>query len=572
MGFGKNLRLFEEKNPRGAALLAQIESRPQKKHHAVPALESFALPRGNFLVQYGIGEGAPYLEAKKWLHADPKHQFIALEDDLAAILHFLEGDIAEDLLTNPQAHFYFVEMGKEEKYIFEEIVWAAYPEKLELRSLPEYIEAKPKAVEAIEARLFGDASDVDAVLDEYMNWGLPYAQNFWKNILLLPECYEGASLFRKFQGVPAIVCAAGPSLSDEMDLLRSMKDKALLLAGGSSLNALLAHGITPHFAGAIDPNPTQYDRLAKARSYTGPFFFRHRLLHEAAKLISGPKMYLKGGDGYNSSEYFEKTLRLRGRILGGGHSIANFLIEIASALGASPIILVGYDLAYTGGKAYAAGVDDDATFFQEEAVRTSDMEGAPIFTEWKWLLEAKWISDFHKEHKKLKIINATEGGIPIEGIPRMSLEEAARQFCRRDDIEEQVSSALEGVPRLGVSSERVLRAMGRIYSSLERSIAILGTLIEKIKKARRGCMIETPDFLLTLEKLHKEIAFTYVLDVFHRMREKFDFYRVRFFAHPLHSKKAKEQFEKELLCNHYTFLKEVAIINFLLIQKIGRQS
>jgi len=570
MGFQKNLRLFEERNPRGAALLGQIDSRAPTPFHYSAKQEVFSPPRGNFLVQYGIGCGSPYAAAKKWLHNDSKRQFILLEDDLGTIARFLESDISGELFSDPQAHFYFVEMGREEKYIFEEIAWAAYPEKLELRTLPEYTQHKPQSVEGIEARLFADASDVDAVLDEYMNWGLPFFQNFWKNMLLLPDCYEGASLFRKFRGMPAIVCAAGPSLTEEMDKLAELKKRALLLAGGSSLNALLSHGLAPHFAGAIDPNPTQYDRLAKARAYTGPFFFRGRLLHEAAKLISGPKLYLKGGDGYNISEYFEKTLHLRGGVLGGGHSIANFLIEIAAALGANPIILVGYDLAYTGGRAYARGVDETVPFFQEEAVRTLDANGEPIFTEWKWLLEAKWISDFQKDHKKLKIIHATGGGIPIEGLPRMSLEEASREFCLREDIEAKVRAAQDEVPELGVSEKQVLGAMGRMHASLERSINLLSAYIEQIKAQASPNVCESADFLLLEEKLHKEIAYTYLLDVFHRMRRKFDFYQARFYAHPLHTKKAKAQFEKELVQSHYTFLKEVAIINLLLIQKITR--
>ena len=43
----------------------------------------------------------------------------------------------------------------------------------------------------------------------------------------------------------------------------------------------------------------------------------------------------------------------------------------------------------------------------------NDIHGNPVYTLWKWITEAKWISDFAENHPELTILNATEGGSRI---------------------------------------------------------------------------------------------------------------------------------------------------------------
>ena len=136
-------------------------------------------------------------------------------------------------------------------------------------------------------------------------------------MLQLPHAYNGNGLFECFKDVPAIICGAGPSLDKNIDLLARLKDKALIFAGSTALNALIGKKILPHFGAAIDPHIHQYSRVAAAEPFPYPFFYRNRLYHEALLAISGPRLYLTGDGGYATGNWFEKMLDIEGEDLEG---------------------------------------------------------------------------------------------------------------------------------------------------------------------------------------------------------------------------------------------------------------
>jgi hypothetical protein len=603
--FESNCRYFERKNPRASALLTLVDAshlqltktaldelnlqdtRRKKEgknfYHSEKgalkeqeeALSSLDLQKAKVVCIYGVGLGYAYFALQFWLRENKEHKIVFLEDDLAVILRFLESKQAETVLKDPQVHLYYIEPETKSREVLQEIAWGIYPLPIAFAALPYYAEARKGAVEEIKNRLFYEETDLLVVLEEYVTHGVPFFRNFWPNLFLLPDAYKGNKLFDKFKNIPALLIAAGPSLSKHLDALRSLKDHALFFAGGSTVNALNDAGIRPHFAGAIDPNPTQYLRIRQGLAFEVPFFYRQRVLHEALSMITGPKLYLTGGDGYNISEWFEKKLKIHGRILGGGHSIANFLIEIAYALGCRTIILVGYDLAHTGEESYAAGVlhgeiPVGINAPKEEKIEWRDYQGKPIRTYWKWIIEAKWITDFQKKHPRLKIYNATEGGIQIEGVPNITLKEAEELYLKeQQDYDGFVHTQIQTASQMSFTQDDILKEIAVLYDSLARSVTYIDDLvkeIEKVKKSRAAMPpLEKPSILLLLEKLEAEPAFDYILEVFHRMRCKLDFYALHFSMHPTLKDADIRKKEIELLISHYSFLKEVALVNQLLI-------
>ena len=82
---------------------------------------------------------------------------------------------------------------------------------------------------------------------EYLIQGRPYYSNFYKNLFELPKAKPASSLFSKFDKVPAIICGAGPSLEKNLPLLGTLKDRAIIFAGGTAMNALNAQGMLSTF-------------------------------------------------------------------------------------------------------------------------------------------------------------------------------------------------------------------------------------------------------------------------------------------------------------------------------------
>ncbi len=591
--FEQNLQDFRLNNPKAAALLSFVEKgslelakdatgslilkdnsyfyhSPQSaKSEAKSWANSLPLEGVEYLVVFGLGLGYGYYALKEWLEQDRQRYLIFVEDDLRVLLHFLEQKHAGEILRDPQVKIFHIENSEVGIQVLQSISWAAYGKKMHIACLPFYEKARKTTFDDVVARIEYETSDIHLVLDEYAGYGISFFRNFWQNLFYLPGSYKGNKLAGMFRGCPAIVCAAGPSLEQHLEMIKGLRDKALIFSGGTSVNILLEAGIVPHFGAGIDPNPMQYLRFRQALSFQMPFFYRNRLLNKSLELVHGPRLYLKGGDGYSISDWFEKKCKIPGKIIGGGHSVANFIIEIAHMLGCSPIILVGYDLAY--GKQlqlYAPGVEGHKTP-QDAPVKWKDRNGNPIDTAWKWLLEAKWIEDFANDHPRMKLINATEGGLGLKDIPHMSLKEAEERYLTRPcDYDSLVHTAIQEAGQITATKEMLYKGTREVYESLERVKAILEKLITKAPKYRFSDFCQDPEIIILQETLKKEIAYSYILEVFDRMRAKLEYYRLQFAYHPGMTQSEEEALEMELIIERYRFLLETAVVNQLIIQKV----
>ncbi len=66
-------------------------------------------------------------------------------------------------------------------------------------------------------------------------------------------CTPPPDLLRnRFGGYPAILVAAGPSLAKNVDLLKGLEDRAVIIAAQTTLRPLLERGIRPHFVTSLD--------------------------------------------------------------------------------------------------------------------------------------------------------------------------------------------------------------------------------------------------------------------------------------------------------------------------------
>ncbi|MBS0654595.1 MAG: motility associated factor glycosyltransferase family protein [Verrucomicrobia bacterium] len=595
--FETNCRYFEFKNSKAAVFLSFAESGAVRVcktklnepnlvegerffHSQEGALKeaqewasTLPLKQVQVITVFGVGMGYGYFALKKWLSEDARRCLIILEDDLRVLLHFFESPVATELLCHPQVHLYHLEDSSDGLKLIQGIGWGTFGKKMHITALPYYEKQRKDIFEEIKYHLLLEMSDIHVTVDEYMVYGLPFFHNFWRNIFLLPQSQKANALRRAFTGIPAIVVAAGPSLAKHLELLKELRDYALILSGGSSVNALLEGGVVPHFGAGIDPNPMQYVRVRQGLSLQLPFFYRQRFMHEAASTVSGPLLYLRGGDGYNTPEWFEKKLHISGEILGGGHSISNFCIDIARFLGCSSIILVGYDLAYGDNlQHYAPGVEDGAApSAQKQVVTAKNQEGQTVSTEWKWLVEAKWIEEFAAAHPRCTLINATEGGLGLKGIPNVRLSDLKETlFTQKLDLDGLVQMAIGEAPSCATDYNEILKATAQMYDSLARAITCLEKLASLVLKSQIAkddevqCC-ESPEFIITLNELKEEIAFVYILEVFDRMKNKLEFYYMQLSSYPTQKEEERTKLELSLLGDRFLFLKQVATCNQQLI-------
>ena len=530
------------------------------------------------LYVYGIGLGYYYDAAKAWLKKDKKRRLVFLEDDLAVMYRFLETERATTLLQDPQVQLLFFQDLKDNEATFEVLYWNFAMTRMQVSALQAYAKSKKELYDQFQHKIAYDFAVKNALVDEYLRFGGPFFLNFYQNILSLPGSYLGNKTFGTFRKVPAIICGAGPSLAKNLPLLAELKDKALIFAGGSALNALNAAGIQPHLGAGIDPNPAQYERLSSNQAYEVPFYYRNRMYHDAFEMIHGPRLYVTGTGGYDVATYFEEKLNIAHEFLDEGHNVINFCLQIAQQLKCDPIIFIGLDLAFTGMKSYAPGVEAHVEFdpnsfvevdeFDEKPLLLKDIYGKPLYTLWKWVAESEWISDFAKEHSEVKIINATEGGLGFKDVPNVPLAEVTKDYLTRSyAISDRLHGEIQNSAMPQVTLRKMEHLMRTLRDSLKRCEGYFDILLEDVHSAlqqKNPSLVQSGRAALCETELAEEPGYQYVLDIFNAVQSRL-FNRE---MQEIKSKSEKIRARRKLEMNgkRLNFLKDVAKINVGIIE------
>ncbi len=266
---------------------------------------------------------------------------------------------------------------------------------------------------------------------------------------------DGMKLRGSFSHIPAIIVGAGPSLEKNGHLLQSFQDKALIFAGGSALNRLQAE---PHFAASIDKEAPTREFKRHPFSET-PFCFQSRMNPDNFSLIHGEAIlfpdshfrFLNEGDGFD-----------------GGWTVGTFLVSLATLMGCDPIILVGMDYCYKGGRKYAGGEESGLT----NLVVAAASDGSKVWTQPDWLMAKQWMEAWAKRHPERRFFDATEGGLGF-ALPIQPIELSKVSIEKKMDLREIAHKAVMALPH----------ASSMDWESWKKSL-------EKCRKIASGALFE----------------------------------------------------------------------------------
>ncbi len=509
----------------GAIRYFHSENNPSEE--AKLEFEALDLQGIKVIFYFGVGLAYFYEAAKSWLKEDEGRHLVFLEDKAEVIYQLLHTERAEEVLNDKQVRLILIDRHLENAITpFMLLPFRISGSQFYKRTRERYyIELKSKIEFTLNLK--------SAASMEYSGNGRSFFGNYFRNLLLLPEAALGVKLFGHFANIPAIICGAGPSLEKNLPVLTQLRDRALIFAGGTAMNALNAADFLPHFGVGIDPNRAQFTRLIMNQAFEIPFFYRNRLFHKALELIHGKHLYINGTAGYPISSWFEEELGIKQDLdIQEGCNVVNFSLAIAHAMGCNPIILVGLDLAYTNEKSYAPGVlnhpiHNRKDYFgtksiDEDVIVKDDIFGQPTFTLWKWVAESLWFAQFAQLHGNKVLINSTEGGIGFSGIPNFPLADVAENLLTRQyDFEGMTHDKIaEAKLPEGVTRQAIVEKMGILLVSLDRSEFLCRTVQKECEDTVRKYRydIEAPilseEGLKALEELLEEIAFTQILEVY----------------------------------------------------------
>ena len=302
------------------------------------------------------------------------------------------------------------------------------------------------------------ASNADTIAQKKRLW----FENFLENIPHLLESPDITSLSGLFQNIPSFLVGAGPSLSKNVDLLKKANDRALIFSANAAFSRLNQEGVQPQITGVLEGSDVSHHlKGMKGISQT----------YLAVEACGHPRHFQiesKGRFVFHSQKWSAELLGKSVFLPNGGH-VGSAGFTMAVLLGCNPLLLVGQDLTFEGDKVHAKGAEDSSILTENEETVGIPRDERRAIARRSMSAYQMWYEEsaayLRREDPQRILLNATEGGITIPGIPNVSLQEALEKFCRNEFDFEKVLQKRKVQERIDASVP--LKKVERLILSLD---------------------------------------------------------------------------------------------------------
>ena len=242
-----------------------------------------------------------------------------------------------------------------------------------------------------------------------------------------------------FKNKPVILVAAGPSLNEEIENLRYIREKGLayIFSVGGAINTLIENNIYPHAATTYDPgefNQKVFEKVKEKGIKDIPMIFGSSVGYETLDNYPGDKYHMitsqdtVGNFYLATDENIDKVL--------DAPSIAVVTLQLLAYMGFSKIYLAGQNLAYVENKIHSQGIHYSKEIKEEElnkALRVKNVYGEDVLTNETLNSMRKQMEAYINAIETIGVINTTKGGAHIEGSEFRELKD-----CIEGDLKESV--------------------------------------------------------------------------------------------------------------------------------------
>ena len=306
-----------------------------------------------------------------------------------------------------------------------------------------------------------------------------------RNIGQIREALEGYPL----EDIPAVVVCAGPSLDKNIQELKKIQGRALIIVVDAALRAVMRAGIHPDLVCTVDPNPPE--RFFTDLDLCG--------LTWCCENASKPEIIRKYGERVYYFGYFEKgwnqtiseMLGYGFPVLPTGGSVSSIAFAMALYFGFRKIVFMGQDLAFTGGKSHTSGIegalgDNDKYIKSRCLMEVEGIDGTMLQTDFQMWYYKQWFEKAIRDGgDRMRVIDATEGGARIEGTENMKMSEVVAGECPAEfdfrKIEQAIPPAFsaEEQQKLEKAYRNLKLQAGDLQKFIEKQIQALDSLCRK---------------------------------------------------------------------------------------------
>ena len=291
-----------------------------------------------------------------------------------------------------------------------------------------------------------------------------YLTHTLSNVAHVARSRDVSAFAGAWAGRPAVLLGAGPSLDEALPVLRDRQDEVLVIATDTALRPALAAGVQPHICVAVDASAANGRHLTDLAPPDRTWLFAEASVLPVAVRAFGSRVVLFRVADHHPWPWLASAGVSRSTLRAWG-SVLTTAFDLAITLGASPLLFVGADLAYTGDRPYCRGITFERDWealrevgYDDDVIRRSvmrgplidepDIFGQPTRTAAHLVAFRDWLVEHSAACAPGTIINATGAGIlhgpglrqvplvnalPRGGAPIPSVGEVAQGQAARDD-------------------------------------------------------------------------------------------------------------------------------------------
>lgn len=446
-------------------------------------------------ILYGLGNGLSVRELLRLMQQG--NMLVVFEPSLEIFQFVLKNYDISDILTNPK--FCLIVSGINEKALYK--VWEYGFGKVNasenpILSLPQYI-----GIFAEEYKQFCEKCKEHKKEALVMQNTILYLSAFSvKNILHNLKYFLKSKSFEALKSnipkdVTAIMVAAGPSLKENLQVLKRAKGKFLIIAVERVLDTLIDNGIEPDFIATLDPVKPVTPRMKNGNVHI-PAIVLPETSIEFMECHKGEKIICNNGGLYAG---LRESVGIHERVVHSDGSVATFMFSALLEMGVKRIVFVGQDLAFGEHGAYA----DNHKFVQSENpfgeyIQAEGVNGETVYSRQDWMRFARFFEENIKTHPEVDFVDVKTSGLKIHGTRHMELEDVTEQYCCENvdvaEIMEKTKDLFFG--EKGVCVQKALMA---IKEDLTKCKSILDELILKCED--KGPIEEIAGLSQELEKI-----------------------------------------------------------------------
>lgn len=501
-----------------------------------------------------FGLGLCY-ELKKMLEKDDKKTYIIIEPDEKIFKVMLENvDISFMINSKADIVFYVGKDLNQVMYVFETIINKLKSLKIKFVISPAYkviyYKMYEKIVEGLRLKFNRYIVNINSINEHDKVW----YKNFVRNLRHIKETVPVKALEGVFKNVPAIICAAGPSISHDMETLKKMKRNVLVASAGTGITVLEANGIKADIAGAMDGDMSEAILFRDLNINRDVNLFYSLQVNQYVLENTEDNKFLMNQT--NMDLYINNNLKWDAYGQFSGSSIANVMAENLARLGCNPIIFLGQDLCYSRNKSYAEGAAYHSEISKNEFetsgeyIKVKNKNEEDVYTKPQFISMRDVMETVIAFNKNTEFLNASKDGLKLKGAKDIDFNE----YCKTNLYKYKENDF-----------DNVIKHLHKEYNCENINMGIIDDFLNEFNSSLKKIYLISDNIIKTIKSNYNDDAKKKIITDLESKIEEIGFYRdvLKFSVENIEFLTPKSYFDRKLNIYLYVLDKCCIMLNNL---------